>query len=52
MQLHYEAKEQRPKDEEDLDAVLPVLTGRQRRWLVAAITGTYGCHPWVRRLWE
>ncbi|MGW3848996.1 nucleotidyltransferase domain-containing protein [Streptomyces fagopyri] len=50
VQLYYKAKTPRPKDEEDFDAVLPVLTDQQRRWLVAVITDTYGPHPWVKRL--
>jgi hypothetical protein len=50
VQLYYKAKTPRPKDEEDFDAVLPVLTDQQRRWLVATITDTYGPHPWVKRL--
>ncbi|MBP2063430.1 nucleotidyltransferase domain-containing protein [Streptomyces iranensis] len=50
VQLYYKAKTPRPKDEEDFDAVLPVLTDRQRRWLVDAISKTYGPHPWIKRL--
>ncbi|MFF3689945.1 nucleotidyltransferase domain-containing protein [Streptomyces sp. NPDC002187] len=50
VQLYYKAKTPRPKDEEDFDAVLPVLTDQQRRWLVATITDTHGPHPWVKRL--
>ncbi|MFS8204641.1 nucleotidyltransferase domain-containing protein [Streptomyces sp. CWNU-52B] len=50
VQLYYKAKAPRPKDEADFDAVLPVLTERQRGWLVGAITRTYGPHPWIRRL--
>lgn len=50
VQLYYKAKAPRPKDEEDFDTVLPVLTDRQRRWLIDAITQTYGPHPWIRRL--
>ncbi|MFD9396352.1 nucleotidyltransferase domain-containing protein [Streptomyces sp. NPDC060000] len=50
VQLYYKAKAPRPKDEEDFDAALPVLTGQQRRWLIHAIAETYGPHPWIRRL--
>ncbi|MFE0174566.1 nucleotidyltransferase domain-containing protein [Streptomyces sp. NPDC059002] len=50
IQLYYKAKSPRPKDEQDFDAVLPVLTERQRRWLADAITMTYGHHPWTGRL--
>ncbi len=47
VQLFYKAKTPRPKDQEDFDAVLPVLTDQQRHWLVDAITKTYGPHPWL-----
>ncbi|WP_052849251.1 nucleotidyltransferase domain-containing protein [Streptomyces avicenniae] len=50
IQLYYKAKAPRPKDEEDFEAALPVLTARQRRWLADAIAGTYGPHPWIERL--
>ncbi|WP_326696269.1 amino acid transporter [Streptomyces sp. NBC_01754] len=50
VQLYYKAKTPRPKDEEDFDAALPVLTDQQRRRLVDAISKTYGPHPWVERL--
>jgi hypothetical protein len=50
VQLYYKAKAPRPKDEEDFDTVLPVLTDQQRRWLVDAIKQTYGPHPWIKRL--
>ncbi|MFD5315410.1 nucleotidyltransferase domain-containing protein [Streptomyces sp. NPDC127098] len=50
VQLYYKAKGPRPKDEEDFDAALPVLTDRQRCWLVDAISKTYGPHPWIKRL--
>lgn len=50
VQLYYKAKTPRQKDEEDFDAALPVLTDQQRRWLVDAISKTYGPHPWIKRL--
>ncbi|MCL8011584.1 amino acid transporter [Streptomyces sp. AS02] len=50
VQLYYKAKAPRPKDEEDFDAALPVLTDQQRQWLVDAISLTYGAHPWAGRL--
>lgn len=50
VQLFYKAQESRPKDEADLDAVLPTLTAGRRRWLVRAITRAYGPHPWTGRL--
>ena len=50
VQLFYKAKAPRPKDEADLKALLPALTGPQRDWLVHAITQAYGPHPWAERL--
>ncbi len=50
VQLYYKAKDARPKDEEDLAAVLPALTDRRRLWLVDALTRTHGAHPWICRL--
>ncbi|MFG2578751.1 nucleotidyltransferase domain-containing protein [Streptomyces malaysiensis] len=50
IQLYYKAESPRAKDEEDFDAVLPSLTDRQRRWLMDAVTKTYGSHPWTMRL--
>ncbi|WP_382464819.1 nucleotidyltransferase domain-containing protein [Streptomyces noursei] len=58
VQLYYKAKSPRPKDEVDFAAALPVLDGTQRRWLIEALTRTYGrradgracVHPWVARL--
>lgn len=50
VQLYYKAQAPRPKDEEDFNAVLPMLTDQQRRWLLDAITETYGPHPWIKRM--
>jgi hypothetical protein len=50
IQLYYKAKRPRPKDEVDFAAVLPYLTGDQRRWLSAALAHTFGEHPWRERL--
>lgn len=48
IQLYYKAKDIRPKDSTDLDAVLPFLQPAQRRWLDHALTTTYGPdHPWI-----
>ncbi|MDL4773862.1 nucleotidyltransferase domain-containing protein [Actinomadura xylanilytica] len=52
VQLFYKARAPRPKDELDFAVTLPVLTGRQRRWLAAAIVATLGGHPWLDRLPE
>jgi hypothetical protein len=40
IQLFYEAKRSRPKDEIDSLAVLPVLSAERRRWLSEAL---YAC---------
>lgn len=50
VQLYYKANAPRPKDEEDFDAALPLLTEQRRRWLADAITKSYGPHPWSKRL--
>jgi hypothetical protein len=50
IQLFYKAKGRRPKDEQDFAEVLPVLDAEQRNWLRAALSSTYGDHPWVRSL--
>lgn len=49
VQLYYKAQAPRPKDERDLEAVLPVLTAQE--WLLAAVHTTYGReNPWAQRL--
>lgn len=51
VQLLYKSKSRRPKDEQDLTAVLPFLTGDQCAWLIETITLAEGAdHPWVSRL--
>jgi hypothetical protein len=50
IQLFYKAKGARPKDEQDFDKALPVLTGPQRAWLRDAIELVHGDHPWAHRL--
>jgi hypothetical protein len=50
IQLFYKSRGLRPKDEEDFNAVLPVLTAAQRQWLRDAMTVAYGQHPWLDRL--
>jgi hypothetical protein len=50
IQLYYKAKGPRPKDEQDFDQMLPVLTAAQRAWLRAAIDLAHGDHPWIHRL--
>ncbi|NUR07764.1 MAG: hypothetical protein HOQ22_17980 [Nocardioidaceae bacterium] len=49
--LHYKARQVRPKDEVDLDHVLPLLDDDRRAWLRAAVRRTYGDdHVWLPRL--
>jgi hypothetical protein len=50
VQLYYKAKDPRPKDERDFDAVLPHLTVEQRHWLATALALAEGEHPWSERL--
>jgi aminoglycoside-2''-adenylyltransferase len=51
IQLFYKAKEPRPKDELDFEAVLPLLGIEQREWLRASIQTCYSEeHPWRERL--
>ncbi|WP_043622653.1 nucleotidyltransferase domain-containing protein [Nonomuraea candida] len=50
VQLLYKAKDPRPKDQADFEAVLPILTGEQRRWLDDALRVEHATHPWQARL--
>lgn len=51
VQLFYKAKNPRPKDEIDFEAVLPLLRTSERNWLEAAIRKTYGNeNPWLNLL--
>lgn len=51
VQLLSKAQGIRPKDEQDLAAVLPVLDAGRRRWLAEAIGAVHGPrHPWIGRL--
>lgn len=50
IQLFYKAARTRDKDQLDFDAVGPLLTQAQRRWLREAVADTYGVHPWLDRL--
>jgi len=47
VQLLYKAKAPRPKDDLDFAAALPLMTTRQRRWLVGTLSPE---HPWSRQL--
>ncbi len=49
--LHYKARLDRPKDQRDLEASLPLLAENRRSWLLEAIAATEGPdHPWLSRL--
>ncbi|GAA1286496.1 hypothetical protein GCM10009609_60440 [Pseudonocardia aurantiaca] len=47
VQMYYKAARHRPKDDVDLRAVLPVMTGEERRWLRATVEATFPGHPWL-----
>lgn len=48
--LASKAKLARPKDDADLDAVLPLLEPDARRWLGDVLERVYPGHPWLDRL--
>ncbi|SNT11019.1 hypothetical protein SAMN05216276_10254 [Streptosporangium subroseum] len=50
VQLLYKATDTRPKDEADFEAVLPLLSDEQRRWLDEALEIEHTAHPWRERL--
>lgn len=50
VQLLYKSKGMRPKDEADFEAVLPLLSDGQRRWLDEALETEHTTHPWRERL--
>ncbi|MEV0590446.1 hypothetical protein [Nonomuraea cavernae] len=50
VQLLYKAKGTRPKDQADFEAVLPLLSDGQRRWLDEALETEHTTHPWRERL--
>jgi hypothetical protein len=45
--LLFKAKARRPKDDDDLAAVLPSLGVRERTWLAAALARVHPQHPWL-----
>ena len=49
-QLLMKAKRRLPKDEADVDAVLPALDEAQRAWLRDALERAHPDHPWQERL--
>lgn len=50
--LLFKAKAARPKDEQDLEGVLPLMSPLSRRWLVDAIERVHPGHPWITRIRE
>jgi hypothetical protein len=48
--LLFKAKTMRSFDQDDFDAVLPVLSSEARRWLRGAIEIAHPNHPWIQRL--
>jgi hypothetical protein len=48
--LLFKAKHGRPKDDADLDRVLPLLDGPRRRWLGEALARVHPGHPWLLRV--
>lgn len=48
--LLYKAKAPRPRDEQDLAAVLPRLDAGRRGWLLRALEACHPGHPWIARL--
>jgi len=50
VQLLFKAKNPRPKDIVDFNAVLPELPGGDRAWLASALAATHPGHPWLAQL--
>ncbi len=48
--LLFKAKHARPKDEADLDTVLPLLDAAVLDWLHHALTQVHPDHPWAERV--
>lgn len=48
--LLFKAKLARPKDEQDLEGVLPLLSPSSRRWLREALERVHPGHPWSTRI--
>ena len=48
--LTYKARLQRPKDEPDFEATLPVLGELRRAWMRNALSILVPDHPWIERL--
>lgn len=50
VQLLYKSREMRPKDDQDLSTMLPVLAAEERAWLSNALVAVSPGHPWIARL--
>jgi hypothetical protein len=50
MALVYKARLDRPKDQADLAATLPLLSSRQRAWLADLIAHLHPGHSWLTHL--
>lgn len=44
------AKDVRPKDDEDFEAVLPSMDPSQTSWLIDTLRSVHPGHPWVDRI--
>jgi hypothetical protein len=52
MALAYKARLNRPKDEQDLAATLPLLAAARRKWLADIVDHLHPRHPWLSRISE
>jgi hypothetical protein len=50
IQLLYKAKYHRPKDDQDFETALPLLSPAQRAWLREALEEYHPGDPWLARL--
>lgn len=50
VQLLYKAKLVRPKDQQDFDLVLPLLSVNARSWLLESLIRALPTHPWIPAL--
>jgi len=48
--IWFKAKDVRPRDGLDTDALLPLLDGNQRDWLASTLARVTPDHPWLARL--
>ena len=48
--LLFKAKDARPKDESDLEGVMPLLSSSSRRWLRDALARVHPGHAWLSRI--